>query len=360
MGTDSNLCTTRPPDRSFPDQLESAAHRAWIAPIVVALGFVAAGCAGIGPGGPVSNAVVASIPIGDFGTDVAVRADGAQAYVTLSTNRIDVIDTASRTVARRIMTSLQPGAIALTPDGTRGYVMDMLGQSLSVLDTKADRVLTQVPVAGIGRALVTPAVAVSRDGRRAFVTSATTDNDRLLVVDTASSTIVQNQVLKIHPVGVAVSPDGARVYVVGCQLACLDGTLLTIDAATASVVSTLPLPTAPSGIVLSPDGSKAYLANMRDASVGVIDLASSAVTTIPVSPQPVALTLDPAGRRLYVASASTARIDVVDVGRATVAAHLTVASLPRAIAISPDGRFAYVTHAQSTCSVIDLSRVSGP
>jgi len=312
----------------------------------------------IGPAQPVSSAVVASIPIGDYGTAVAVRGDGARAYVTLRTNKVLAIDTATRTVAATITTDGQPGAIALTPDGAHGYVMDMTAQSLFVLDTKNDRLATRLPVSGIARPLMPPSVAVGRDGRRAYVTSATSNDDHLLIVDAVSSTIVKDAFLPLHPIGVAVSPDGARVYVVGCKLSCIDGTLLTLDPSTGSVTSQLALAAAPSGLALAPDGKRAYVANGRDASVAIVELASGGITTVPVSPQPLGIAIEPHGRFLYVASVGTSQIDVVDTWTASVTGHVTVATLPRAIAITPDGRFAYVTHSASTCSVIDLARVT--
>ena len=43
----------------------------------------------------------------------------------------------------------------------------------------------------------------------------------------------------------------------------------------------------------------------------------------------------------------------------TVVSTIPVANEPRAIAVSPDGRFAYVTHSSPILSVIDVQRVTG-
>jgi YVTN family beta-propeller protein len=332
--------------------------------------FVAAGlltasaCGGLGgtglnPSQPPSSAVVASIPIGDYGTDVAVRSDGARAYVTLRTNKVLAIDTASRTVAATITTGGQPGGIALTPDGTRGYVMDMTAQNLFAIDARNAALLATVPVGIISQPLMTPSVAVAPDGRHAYLAYATSQDDHLLIVDTATNRIVKDQFLPIHPAGVAVSPDGTKVYVAGCKLVCINGTLLTLDATSASVTSTLALAAAPSGMVLDRGGKHAYVANGRDGSVAIVDLVANGVTSVSVSPQPVGIALHPNGRLLYVASFGTGRIDVVDTAAGNVVGEINVAAMPRAIAISPDGRFAYVTHSMSSVSVIDLAKAGG-
>jgi YVTN family beta-propeller protein len=319
------------------------------------------GAAARGPIGraaePVSAAVVASIRLPDYGDDVAVRSDGARAYVALRSGKVVAIDTASRQVAATIMTDGTPAALALTPSGTRGYAMDLTAQSLFALDTKKDQVLKRIPVGIRSRPILTPAVAVAGDGRRAYVTNATASDDHLLVVDTATNAIVKDQFLPIHPVGVAVSPDGAQVYVAGCKLSCINGTLLVIDAATTTIASQIALAAAPSGMALAPDGSRVYLANGRDATVAIVYLRTQTVENVPVGTQPLGIAVGPRGRFVYVASFGDSRLDVLDTQTGRISATVSVASPPRAIAISPDGRFAYVTHTAPTCSVVDLTRI---
>lgn len=332
--------------------------------ILIGIGLLTASACGMGgtglnPAQPPSSAVIASIPIGDYGTDVAVRKDGARAYVTLRTNKVLAIDTGSRTVSSTITTGGQPGGIALTPDGTRGYVMDMTAQNAFALDTQNDALLAKIAVGIIAQPIMTPSVAVAPDGRRVYLAYATSQDDHLLIVDTATNQIVKDQFLPIHPAGVAVSPDGSKVYVAGCKLVCVNGTLLTLDATTASTTATLQLAAAPTGMVLSRDGARAFVANGRDASVAIVDLASNGVGTVSVSPQPLGIALHPNGRLLYVASFGTGRIDVVDTQTASVVGGINVAAMPRAIAISPDGSLAYVTHSLSSVSVIDLRKAAG-
>ncbi len=334
----------------------------WVAVLALA-GASACGAASNGTlvhtAAPVSSAVVATIPLGDYGIDAAVRADGARVYVAARTGKVIAIDTVSRQVAGTITTDGQPAAIALTPDGRRAYVMDLTAQNVFVLDTVNDLLLKRIPVGIIARAVMTPSVAVARNGGRVYVTNATVEDDHLLVIDTATNTIVGDHFLGVHPAGVAVSADGKLVYVAGCKLACIDGTLLALDAATAAIVFQVPLAAAPTGLGLAPDGSRAYVPNTRAATVGVVDLQAKTATTISTGAQPAGIAVDPLGAYVYVASYGDSRIDVIDTRSGTMVANVGLADQPRAIAVSPDGRTGYVTYSARVVSVVDLSRVTG-
>jgi YVTN family beta-propeller protein len=84
---------------------------------------------------------------------------------------------------------------------------------------------------------------------------------------------------------VAVTPDGARVYVT-----ILNGTFVSvIDAATNAVIATVTVGLDPEGVAVTPDGKRVYVANDLSGSVSVIDTATNSVTaTVAVGLQPLA------------------------------------------------------------------------
>jgi DNA-binding beta-propeller fold protein YncE len=239
--------------------------------------------------------VVATIPLGSYGIDVAVRPDGARAYVSLQTGGILALDLTTGKVAGTTTTSGRPYAIAFARDGAHAYVTDLTLASLFVLDTIKDTSPASIPLGAIAQPIRAPAVAVSGDGRWAYVTNATATDDDLLVIDTAKSAVASKHSLDVHPVGVAASPDGQRLYVAGCKLSCVNGTLLVLDASSGGVISRIPLPVAPVRLVLASDGSRAYAPTGISRTVQAIDLAAAAVTTIPVDAEALGVDVDPTG-----------------------------------------------------------------
>jgi YVTN family beta-propeller protein len=77
------------------------------------------------------------------------------------------------------------------------------------------------------------------------------------------------------PVGVAVSPDGSKVYVANV----LSNTVSVIDTTTnPATVSTIAVGSTPTGVAVSPDGSKVYVPSLLFDTVSVIDTTTNPAT----------------------------------------------------------------------------------
>ena len=78
-------------------------------------------------------------PVGGGPSAVAVRPDGARAYVTNSlSNSVSVLDTATNTVVATVAVGAQPQGVAIRPDGARAYVTNPDADTASVLDITAE------------------------------------------------------------------------------------------------------------------------------------------------------------------------------------------------------------------------------
>jgi YVTN family beta-propeller protein len=246
---------------------------------------------------------VARVEVGFGPLAVAVTPDRREVYVTNfgidkvlnpqvpgeEGHTVSVIKTASNKVVATIEVGTLPAGIAITPDGKRAYVTNRRDATVSVIDTKTHTVLTTVPVG------YHPAnVAISPDGRHAYVTNfgdpIPFTESTVSVIDTESNTVVATIPIpgvgpvSPAPLGVAVTPDGAHVYVVNV----LVSTVSVIDTDPSSltfntVVGTVEVGPGPRAVAITPDGAHAYVTNFGILGVAPGDTVS-VIDTDPSSP----------------------------------------------------------------------------
>jgi YVTN family beta-propeller protein len=107
-----------------------------------------------------SNKVVATIPVGQLPDGVAISSDENPpsehddrrrqplAYVTNDRdNTVSVIDTASNKVVATIPVGQSPTAVAVTRDGAHAYVTNLTDGTVSVIDTDSNTVIATITVA---------------------------------------------------------------------------------------------------------------------------------------------------------------------------------------------------------------------
>ena len=198
------------------------------------------------------------------------------------------------------------------------------------------------------------ALVAAPDGGALFVACYT--GDRVLVVDLATRQVTKSISVPAHPTGLAISADGRTLYVT-CTCAGPESRVCVIDVAKGRVTGKLPAGHTACAPVLSPDGKTLYVCNRFNNDVSVIDLATKKTSRIPVRREPVAAAITPDGRRLLVANLlHTGRADADHVG-AVVSVIDTATGrvvddlwLPigsgslNDIRVSPDGKYAVVTH----------------
>jgi YVTN family beta-propeller protein len=208
-------------------------------------------------------------------------------------------------------------------------------------------------------AVLAPAVALGARPAEAapFAYVANSGSNTVSVIDTATNKVVATVPVGTNPAGVAVTPDGTKVYVANEN----DNTVSVIRTATNTVVRTVPVGTAPVGVAVSPDGTKVYVANFKSNNVSVIARpGNTVVATIPVGsgPSGVAVTLD--GAHVYVTE--TGDVSVIATATNTVVATVSLVRghffVAQGVAVSPDGKNAYVAYYTLECLVFFSTELS--
>ncbi len=301
-------------------------------------------------------AVIAMIPVGGGPTAPASSPSGDRIYVGSTANpTISVVATVTNTVIDSIGPAplgLQ-GAQQLTvhPDGTRLYC-NTFG-AVTVVDVNAKSIAALIPSGWAGM------VAVHPDGSTVFLASGGDDSGtpdpKVLLIDAATNTVTGS--IKVDEAYyVAVSPNGARLYVAGYS-----GDLIwVIDTVGHSIVQTIDLGKPISGLVVSPDNSRVYVLGavkfgVTTSNVTVIDAATGAVTTaitFPLGEELTDMAVAPDGAAVYVTQL-TGDVSRIDTSTMTVTDTVSIGSYAGAVAVSPDGSRIYVTNRHAnTVSVI--------
>ncbi|MCC7336710.1 MAG: beta-propeller fold lactonase family protein [Pirellulaceae bacterium] len=169
-----------------------------------------------------------------------------------------------------------------------------------------------------------------------------TPRDELLAQDVAISESPAASAYR-SPFAVVTSPDGKTIYATDQT----GGRLSILDVASMTACGEIELHGRPQGLALSNDGSTLYVAEHGASSVAVIDTNKQTITSrIAVGLWPTAVALGEQSRRLYVANQDRDSISVIDLRQhpAKTITEIAVVREPSSLALTPDERHIVVTN----------------
>jgi uncharacterized repeat protein (TIGR02543 family) len=299
------------------------------------------------------------------------------AYVSsFGQDRVTVVDGANGSIAATILLGggAMPYGVAVNPTGTRAYVANFGGGSVSIIDTTATppqqvpgSPITVCPVPGC----MPQGIAVNADGTRVYVATA---DGSIAVIDATSNTLLAPLVRTTGAFG--------GIVVVGSRLFVADfgsGNVLAIDVNTGAMNPPLPLSFSMFGIAAAatPAGTRVYVPYGKinnnqeyDLEVAVIDPSDLTFVSVPVGSldnnsgsQPAGVAVNPAGTRVYVAVALENTVDVIDTATNSVVTRVTVNGTPYGVALDATGSRVFVGRSNvGMLSMIDTATntVTGP
>jgi YVTN family beta-propeller protein len=260
-----------------------------------------------------------------------------------------------------------PLTMVLAPGG-RSLVLSSAGYrepGLDVVDRRTGALTQSLPQTAAFLGL-----AFAPDGATLFASGANQDvvyrytwaNDRAALADSiVLAPKAPDSAGTRYPAGLAVSPDGSRLYVAEN----VADSLALIDLGGKRVVQRLPTGHLPYAVAVAADG-RIYVSNWGEETVSVFrDSAGTLYDRgrIAVGRHPSALLLNHDGSRLFVACASTDRVSVVDTRRRRVVTELldpppagpAEGTTPNALALSSDETRLFVAEADANAvAVFDL------
>jgi len=238
------------------------------------------------------------------------------------------------------------------------YVASSDDNAVSVIDTASNVIVATIPTEQLPVGL-----AVSADGSWVYV--ANQDGRSITVIDAATNEVADTINIGRSTKELAVSPDGERVYVTNPS----DAAVSVIDTDANSVIATIEVGNFPQGLAITPDGSRVYVANQDDDSVSVIDATANTLLdsngdgtpdpAIGVGNGPDPVVVAPDGSRVYVGNSLSNSVSVIDTVSHLVVGPVEVGNGPGGLAVAPDGSRVYVANlSDDTVSVIDTATLS--
>jgi YVTN family beta-propeller protein len=291
--------------------------------------------------------------VAEMDIDAAALAQGENAY----TGAVAYIDAAADTLAGRPAVGRSPQSVAVSPDGSKLYVTDAYDPVLHVLDADTQSEIAAVELPGVEardpNALsavmkglhsvfsyelwrtCSQGVACTPDGRYVLVCS----SDGLQVMDANTNKVVRT-IAGLKGGHVAVSFDGKRAYVTSDDFDTLpardflgwfkllseaeDNRLVCLDLDTFEIVGEIKTAVV-GGIAVKPDDSQVFISETYKKRVRVLD-ALTLADLWQVSTEPsysIGLGFVPSGEKAYVVCSA-------DSGWATAVAGQTAPRLPTA------------------------------
>jgi YVTN family beta-propeller protein len=189
---------------------------------------------------------------------------------------------------KRPILAFSLSAFALHAQAVRVLQTNSAGDNVHVIDPVTNQVVGTIE--GIE---VPHGVAIAPDGSRIYVTDESLST--LDVADARSLKVIKRIKLSGRPNNLAVSNDGARVYV---GIAQAPGAVDVIDAAALTKTRSIPTKGAIHNVYVTPDGRYAVAGSIPGASINVIDTATNTVAwtmTMKAGIRPMAFTRNPDG-----------------------------------------------------------------
>jgi YVTN family beta-propeller protein len=229
-----------------------------------------------------------SVPSPTSPAALALSPDGSKLYVvSQSDNTVSVINTSTFAIEKTLSTGFYPAAVAAGPAGYAFYVANQAGNTVSVYSTATNSLEKTIPV-GLG-----PSAFAFGPGLLFVANQFSND---VSVISLNNFSVVKTFAVQAGPLALAVSPSGQHVYVANA-----DANTVTVYTTSGQLVAQINGFTFPNGMAVDAANNSLYVTNGNGNSVKVVDLATNQVVkTIPVGALPSSVAVSADGTQVFV------------------------------------------------------------
>jgi YVTN family beta-propeller protein len=240
--------------------------------------------------------------------------------------------------------------VAVTPDGKTAFVSDFtdLDNTVSVFDVASMKLTGKIKIPSVWGP---HGMDITRDGELLYVTCE--KNGAIAVIDISAGKVIN--IFRTNMKGphmLNLSPDDKWLFVANLYA----GNISIFDTATGELERHVLTGRRPEGMDVSPDGKELWVAGMAVHEMRVIDLTTRTVKDkFPCEGSPVRVRFTPDGKRVLVTCFQVHTVRVFDAETRTLVGTINTGHTPHAIEMDPSGKRAFISNGGSnTVSVIDL------
>lgn len=283
---------------------------------------------------------------------------------------LSFVDVESGEVVATVPTGAGPHEVAVSPDGKTAVVADYGGQTpghtLTVVDVPNAKVLRTID---LGEHKRPHGIVFLPGGERLVVT---VEEAHAVIVVNVGSGEIETEIETGQDIShmVALDGSGKRAYIANIG----SGSMTAVDLETGKNLGTVKTGDGAEGIAVTPDGSQVWVTNRAADTVTLVDPKTlEVVATLETEGFPIRAEVTPDGKTVLVTNARASVLTVIDVGERKVVKRVPIqiavgsvedrlfgdrfgdSSVPIGIEIAPDGRRAYIAHANADkIQVLDL------
>jgi YVTN family beta-propeller protein len=298
-----------------------------------------------------------------------VPPNGTAYVINSGGGTVTPIDLATSTAEKPIDVSGEPVTMAIAPDGKNAYVGT--GAANVGAEPTSEQTMTPIDLATntAGRPIdlqwPPDAIVITPDGKTAYITNGF-PSLTLTPIDLATNRPGKLIKLSEQPQAIAMARDGKAYVAVETDSLTSHGfrrfayDFMSLDLATGRLGKPVKLSGEPEAIAITPDGKTAYVTIFSSGTVTPINLSTNrAGKSIKISGKPpgngfiglpFAIAITPDGKTAYVTNGASGTVTPIDVATNMPGKPIKISGKPGsdAIAISPDGTTAYVANQPSS------------